>query len=35
MPMVVQRSALDDEALRRSFVEDMARIRAALEAVAV
>ena len=34
MPMVVERSALEDEALRRSFAEDMARIRAALEAVA-
>jgi hypothetical protein len=33
MPMVVERSRLDDEALRRSFAEDMARIRAALEAV--
>jgi hypothetical protein len=34
MPMVVERSGLDDDALRRSFVDDMARIRAALEAVA-
>lgn len=34
MPMVVERSALDDEALRRSFAEDMARVRAALESVA-
>jgi hypothetical protein len=34
MPMVVERSGLDDEALRRSFAEDMARVRAALEAVA-
>lgn len=34
MPMVVERAALDDEALRRSFAEDMARVRAALEAVA-
>jgi hypothetical protein len=34
MPMVVERSGLDDEALRRSFAGDMARVRAALEAVA-
>ena len=34
MPMVVERATLDDEALRRIFVEDMARIRQALEAVA-
>jgi hypothetical protein len=34
MPMVVERAALDDEALRRDFAADMARIRAALEAVA-
>jgi hypothetical protein len=34
MPMVVECSALDDEALRLSFAEDMARVRAALEAVA-
>ena len=34
MPMVVERAPLDDEALRRSFAEDMARVRAALEAVA-
>jgi hypothetical protein len=34
MPMVVERAGLDDEALRRSFAEDMAKIRAALEAVA-
>lgn len=34
MPMVVERAALDDERLSRSFAEDMARIRAALEAVA-
>jgi hypothetical protein len=34
MPMVVERAALDDEALRRSFAEDMARVRQALEAVA-
>jgi hypothetical protein len=34
MPMVVERAGLDDEALRRSFAEDMARVRAALEAVA-
>ncbi|HEY0130616.1 MAG TPA: hypothetical protein VGB57_04355, partial [Allosphingosinicella sp.] len=34
MPMVVERAALDGEALRRSFAEDMARVRAALEAVA-
>ena len=33
MPMVVERAALDDEALHRSFAEDMARVRAALEAV--
>jgi hypothetical protein len=33
MPMVVERAALDEEALRRSFAEDMARVRAALEAV--
>ena len=35
MPMVVERAALDEAALRRSFAEDMARVRAALEAVAV
>ncbi|MEA3065974.1 MAG: hypothetical protein QOJ27_2431 [Sphingomonadales bacterium] len=34
MPMVVERSGLDDEALRLSFARDMARIREALEAVA-
>jgi hypothetical protein len=34
MPMMVERAALDDEALRRSFARDMARIRRALEAVA-
>jgi hypothetical protein len=34
MPMVVERAALGDEALKRSFAEDMARVRAALEAVA-
>jgi hypothetical protein len=34
MPMVVERSTLGDEALRRSFAEDMARVRSALEAVA-
>jgi hypothetical protein len=34
MPMVVERADLDDEALSRSFAEDMARVRAALEAVA-
>jgi hypothetical protein len=34
MPMVVERAGLDDEALRRSFADDMARIRTALEAVA-
>jgi hypothetical protein len=34
MPMVVERAALGDEALKRSFVEDMARVRKALEAVA-
>lgn len=34
MPMVVERAALDDEALRRSFAEDMAKVRQALEAVA-
>ena len=34
MPMVVERAGLGDEALRRSFAEDMARVRAALEAVA-
>ncbi|HEX8308991.1 MAG TPA: hypothetical protein VF645_11310 [Allosphingosinicella sp.] len=34
MPMVVERAALDDEELRRSFAQDMARVRAALEAVA-
>ncbi|HET9637743.1 MAG TPA: hypothetical protein VFP12_00880 [Allosphingosinicella sp.] len=34
MPMVVERSGLDDEALRRSFAKDMARVRSALEAVA-
>ncbi|HEX8449744.1 MAG TPA: hypothetical protein VF652_09155, partial [Allosphingosinicella sp.] len=34
MPMVVERAGLDDEALRRSFAADMARVRAALEAVA-
>ena len=34
MPLVVERAALDDEALRRSFAKDMARIREALEAVA-
>lgn len=34
MPLVVERAGLDDAALRRSFAEDMARVRAALEAVA-
>jgi hypothetical protein len=34
MPMVAERAALDDEALRRSFAQDMAKVRAALEAVA-
>lgn len=34
MPMVVERAGLDDEALRRSFKQDMARVRAALETVA-
>jgi hypothetical protein len=34
MPMVVERSALDDEALRRGFADDMALVRAALEKVA-
>jgi len=34
MPMVVERAGLDEEALRRSFADDMARVRAALEAVA-
>ncbi|MEA3052409.1 MAG: hypothetical protein QOG72_1312 [Sphingomonadales bacterium] len=34
MPMVVERAALDDEALRRSFADDMARIKRALEVVA-
>jgi hypothetical protein len=34
MPMVVERAALDDETLRQSFAKDMARVRAALEAVA-
>lgn len=34
MPLVTERTGLDDEALRRSFAADMARIRAALEAVA-
>jgi hypothetical protein len=34
MPMVVERSGLDDAALQRSFGEDMTRVRAALEAVA-
>ncbi|MET1113323.1 MAG: hypothetical protein ABWX67_17525, partial [Allosphingosinicella sp.] len=34
MPMVVERAGLDDEALRRSFAHDMARVRSALEAVA-
>lgn len=34
MPMVVERAALEEEALRLSFVEDMARVREALEAVA-
>jgi hypothetical protein len=34
MPMVVERAGLGEEALRRSFAEDMARVRAALEAVA-
>ncbi len=34
MPMVVERAGLDEEALSRSFAEDMARVRAALEAVA-
>ncbi len=34
MPMVVERAALDEQALRRSFVEDMSRVRQALKAVA-
>lgn len=34
MPMVVERGMMEDEALRRSFADDMARIREALEAVA-
>lgn len=34
MPMVVERAGLDDLALSRSFEQDMARVRAALEAVA-
>jgi len=34
MPIVVERSGLDEDELRRSFAEDMARVRAALEAVA-
>ena len=34
MPMVVDRAGLGDEALRRSFAGDMAKIREALEAVA-
>ena len=33
MPMVVERAAMEDEALRRSFADDMARIRQALKAV--
>jgi hypothetical protein len=33
MPMVVERAGLGEETLRRSFAEDMARVRAALEAV--
>jgi hypothetical protein len=33
MPMVVEQAGLDDEALRLSFADDMARIRQALEAV--
>jgi hypothetical protein len=34
MPMVVERAGLGEAALRRSFAEDMARIRKALESVA-
>ncbi len=34
MPLVTERSALADEALRQSFASDMARIREALEAIA-
>ena len=34
MPMVVDRAGLDEDALNRSFAADMARVRAALEAVA-
>lgn len=34
MPLVTDRAGLHEEALRRSFAEDMARIRKALEAVA-
>jgi hypothetical protein len=34
MPLVVERSGLGGEALRRSFAQDMARIREALGAVA-
>jgi hypothetical protein len=33
MPMVVDHAAMDDEALRRTFAADMARIGSALEAV--
>jgi hypothetical protein len=33
MPMVVERAGMDDPLLRRAFEADMARIRAALEAV--
>ena len=33
MPMVVERAGMEDEALRRSFADDMARIRQALKAV--
>jgi hypothetical protein len=34
MPIVIERAGLDDGALSRAFARDMARIRAALEAVA-
>jgi hypothetical protein len=34
MPLVVERAGLDEAALKRSFVDDMARVRAAIDAVA-
>jgi hypothetical protein len=34
MPIVVERSGMDQDALRQSFARDMAKVRAALEAVA-